>query len=66
MIKTNAMVKLKINNDHWIGEVVEVREETALIHLMDNMHYHAKLEELELLQPNEQIKAQEERKNRIK
>tara|TARA_Y100000310_G_scaffold309124_1_gene352916 strand:- start:174 stop:368 length:195 start_codon:yes stop_codon:yes gene_type:complete len=49
MIKVNSLVRLKINNDQWIGKVVEMRDEIALIHLMDNMHYHAKLEELELL-----------------
>ena len=48
-IELNSMVRLTINNDNWIGQVVEIREEIALIKLLDNMHYHAKLEELKLL-----------------
>ena len=48
-IELNSMVKLTINNDNWIGQVVEIREDTALIRLMDNMHYDAKLDELKLL-----------------
>ena len=40
------MVQLKINDDHWIGQVVEIREDTALIKLLDNMHYHAPLDDL--------------------
>jgi len=46
MIKLNSMVRLQINEDHWIGQVVEIREDTALIKLLDNMHYHASLDEL--------------------
>ena len=43
------MVTLVIGEDNWIGQVVELRNDVALIKLLDNMHYHAKLEELELL-----------------
>ena len=50
-IKEGVMVTLMIGEDHWIGQVVEIREDTALIKLLDNMHYHAKLNELELLTP---------------
>ena len=46
MITVNSMVRLKINDDHWIGQVVEIREGIALIKLLDNMHYHACLSEL--------------------
>ena len=46
MIKLSSMVQLQINDDHWIGQVVEIREDTALIKLLDNMHYHASLDEL--------------------
>tara|TARA_R110000824_G_scaffold33406_2_gene106952 strand:+ start:268 stop:444 length:177 start_codon:yes stop_codon:yes gene_type:complete len=49
LIELNSWVRLTINNDQWIGEVVELREDVALIRLLDNMHYHAKLEELELI-----------------
>jgi len=48
-IEVGSMVKLMIGEDHWIGQVVELQETVALIKLLDNMHYHAKLEELELL-----------------
>jgi hypothetical protein len=46
IIELNSMVRLQINEDHWIGQVVEIREDTALIKLLDNMHYHAKLDDL--------------------
>jgi len=48
-IELNSWVRLTINSDQWVGEVVELREDVALVRLLDNMHYHAKLEELELL-----------------
>lgn len=50
-IELNSWVRLTINNDQWVGEVVEIRDDIVLIRLLDNMHYHAKLEELELLTP---------------
>jgi len=50
-IELNSWVRLTINNDQWVGEVIELREDIALVRLLDNMHYHAKLEELELLTP---------------
>ena len=50
-IELNSWVRLTINNDQWVGEVVELRDDVALVRLLDNMHYHAKLEELELLTP---------------
>lgn len=43
------MVKLEINDSQWIGQVVEIRKDTALIKLMDNMHYHANLNDLQPL-----------------
>ena len=49
MIEVNSRVKLKIKDDEWIGTVVEIRDDVALVQLLPNMHYHAKLEELELL-----------------
>jgi hypothetical protein len=49
MIKVDSIVRLQINEDHWIGQVVEIRKDTALIQLMDNMHYHANLKDLQLL-----------------
>tara|TARA_R110002060_G_scaffold22099_1_gene29992 strand:+ start:2303 stop:2485 length:183 start_codon:yes stop_codon:yes gene_type:complete len=50
-IELNSWVRLTINNDQWVGEVVELCEGVALIRLLDNMHYHAKLDELELVTP---------------
>jgi hypothetical protein len=49
IIKLNSMVKLEINDSQWIGQVVEIRKDTALIKLMDNMHYHASLDDLQPL-----------------
>ena len=49
MIKLNSMVTLKIKDEPWIGQVVEIRDNIALIMLYDNMHYHADLSELTLL-----------------
>jgi len=49
MIKLNSMVTLKIKDEPWIGQVVEIRDNIALIMLYDNMHYHADLNELTLL-----------------
>ena len=48
-IEIGVMVRLMIGQDNWIGQVVELKNDVALIKLLDNMHYHAKLEELELL-----------------
>ena len=50
-IKLKSLVRLMIGADHWIGEVVDIIGDVLLIQLADNMHYHAKLEELELLNP---------------
>jgi len=50
-IEIGIMVKLMIGEDHWIGEVVSLKNDVALVRLLENMHYHAKLEELELLNP---------------
>jgi len=49
IIEVDSMVTLVIGEDNWIGQVVELRNDVALVRLLDNMHYHAKLEELELL-----------------
>ena len=46
-IELNSMVKVSINER--IGQVVEIRDGIALIQLLDNMHYHATLNELTLL-----------------
>lgn len=54
MIKNNKMVKLKIGADDWIGKVVEIKGEVALIQLLDNLHHYARLDELELLLEPEQ------------
>jgi preprotein translocase subunit YajC len=48
MIKLNSMVTLKIKDEPWIGQVVEIRDNIALVMLYDNMHYHADLSELTL------------------
>lgn len=49
MIKLNSMVTLKIKDEPWIGQVVEIRDNIALVMLYENMHYHADLDELTLL-----------------
>ena len=51
IIEVDSMVRLMIGENHWIGQVVELKNDVALIQLLPNMHYHAKLEELELLTP---------------
>tara|TARA_R110000824_G_scaffold127326_3_gene287437 strand:- start:171 stop:425 length:255 start_codon:yes stop_codon:yes gene_type:complete len=55
MIKLDSIVRLKIKGEEWTGKVVEIRGNTTLIQLSDNMHYHAKLEELELFTPTAQV-----------
>jgi hypothetical protein len=45
-IKLDSMVTLTINEEEWIGQVVELRKKVALIKLMDNMHYRANVNEL--------------------
>ena len=40
------MVRVTINEEEWIGQVVELRKKVALIKLLDNMHYHANVNEL--------------------
>tara|TARA_R110002153_G_scaffold192712_1_gene346009 strand:+ start:462 stop:635 length:174 start_codon:yes stop_codon:yes gene_type:complete len=51
MIRVNSMVRLTIGEQEWIGQVVEIRDEVALVMLVDNMHYHADISELTLLLP---------------
>jgi len=51
MIKLNSMVTLKIKDEPWIGQVVEIRDNIALVMLYENMHYYASLDELTLLTP---------------
>lgn len=48
MIKIDSMVTLTIRDQVWIGQVVEIVNEVALIRLAQNMHYHAHLDELTL------------------
>jgi hypothetical protein len=48
MIKLNSMVTLRIGDQPWIGQVVEIRKSIALVRLLDNMHYHANVSELTL------------------
>jgi hypothetical protein len=40
------VVKLKLREDEWTGEIVEILNNVALVKLLHNMHYHAKLDEL--------------------
>ncbi len=47
-LEINAMVTLTISDQVWIGQVVEIIDEVALVRLAQNMHYHARLSELEL------------------
>ena len=46
MIKIKQMVRLKINNEEWIGQVMDIENDIALIQLFENMHYHAHVSEL--------------------
>jgi hypothetical protein len=46
MIKIKQMVRLKINNEEWIGQVMDIEDKIALIQLYENMHYHAHVSEL--------------------
>lgn len=47
-IELNTMVTLTIASQVWIGQVVEIREEVVIVRLAENMHYHAKMNELTL------------------
>ena len=46
MIRIKQMVKLTINDQQWVGQVMEIRDDVALIRLYENMHYHAHISEL--------------------
>ena len=46
MIKVKQVVRLKINDEEWVGQVMSIIEDVALIQLFDNMHYHAHISEL--------------------
>jgi len=47
-LEINAMVTLTISDQVWIGQVVEIIDEVVLVRLAQNMHYHARLSELQL------------------
>lgn len=47
-LEINSMVTLTIGDDLWIGQIVEIIDEVALVRLAQNMHYHASLSELTL------------------
>tara|TARA_R110002020_G_scaffold453612_1_gene668560 strand:- start:1164 stop:1409 length:246 start_codon:yes stop_codon:yes gene_type:complete len=47
-IELNTMVTLTIASQVWIGQVVEIIDEVVLVRLAENMHYHAKMNELTL------------------
>ena len=46
MIKIKQMVRLKINEEEWIGQVMDIKNDIALVQLYENMHYHAHISEL--------------------
>ena len=52
MIQVGDMVNLWLGPNPWIGQVIEIVKGVALIRLMDNMHYHAYLDELTLFKDN--------------
>ena len=56
MIKVDSMVTLTIRDQVWIGQVVEIVNEVALIRLLENMHYHAHLDDLTLFTKPEKKK----------
>jgi len=55
MIKLNSMVTLTIKDEPWIGEVMAINNGVALVKLMDNLHYHAKLTELKLFSAKRKV-----------
>ena len=40
------MVRLEINGEEWVGQVMDIQNKVALVQLFDNMHYHAHVSEL--------------------
>mgnify|MGYP003124698361 CR=1 FL=1 len=46
MIKIKQVVRLTINDEEWIGQVIDIENDVALIQLFENMHYHAHISEL--------------------
>jgi hypothetical protein len=41
MIRIKQVVRLTINDEEWIGQVMDIENDIALIQLFENMHYHA-------------------------
>ena len=56
MIKIDQMVTLTIGECDWIGQVVDIKNEVALIQLYENMHYHAPISELTPLKKEDRVK----------
>ena len=46
MIKIKQVVRLTINDEEGIGQVIDIENDVALIQLFENMHYHAHISEL--------------------
>ena len=46
MIRIKQVVRLTINDEEWIGQVMDIENDIALIQLFENMHYHAHVSEL--------------------
>ena len=61
-IEVNTMVTLTIASQVWIGQVVEIIGDVALVRLADNMHYHAKMNELALFTKTNKCSEQKEEK----
>ena len=56
MIKIDQMVTLTIGECDWIGQVVDIKNEVALIQLYENIHYHAPISELTPLKKEDRVK----------
>ncbi len=65
-IEVNTMVTLTIASQFWIGQVVEIIGDVALVRLADNMHYHAKMNELALFTKTNKCSEKKEQKEEKK
>ena len=51
MIRIKQVVRLTINDEEWMGQVIDIENDVALIQLFENIHYHAHISELTPLRP---------------
>lgn len=55
-IKVGEMVWVTIEEEQWIGQVVDLFDEKFIVQLLDNIHYMADSSELRLFNPYEHTK----------